>query len=119
MSQQTLQLIEIAVVALLFAVGIVRLARLQLISFRYTVGWLALAVVALLAGVLIPLVGPIARILQVDEFTLVAAAAVILLLLVCIQLSISISGLQRQVRKIAEELALSRTKEESSSSDNS
>jgi hypothetical protein len=108
MSQQTIQLLEIALVALVFAAAILRLSRRQLISFRYTIGWLALCGVALLAGLLIPVVGPVARWMQVDEFTLVAAVAVVLLIAVCIQLSISISGLQRQVQKLGEDIAILR-----------
>jgi len=108
MSQQTIQLLEIAAVALVFAVSILRLARRQLLSFRYAVGWLVLAAVALLAGLLIPIVGPVADRLRIEEFTLVAALAVIVLLVVCVQLSISISGLQRQVQRLAEEIAILR-----------
>jgi len=107
-SQQTLQLLEIAVVALVFAVSILRLARRQLLSFRYAVGWLVLAAVGLLAGLLIPIVGPAADWLRIEEFTLVAAVAVVLLLVVCVQLSISISGLQQQVQRLAEEIAILR-----------
>ena len=108
MSQQTVQLIEIAVVAVVFAATILRLSRRQLVSFRYTIGWLALCGVALLAGLLIPLVGPLAGWLRIDEFTLVAAVAVVLLIAVCIQLSISISGLQRQLQKLGEDIAILR-----------
>jgi len=108
MSQQTVQLIEIAVVAVVFAAAILRLSRRQLVSFRYTIGWLALCGVALLAGLLIPLVGPLAGWLRIDEFTLVAAVAVVLLIAVCIQLSISISGLQRQLQKLGEDIAILR-----------
>ena len=108
MSPQTIQLLEIALVALVFAGAILRLSRRQLVSFRYTIGWLALCCVALLAGFLIPVVGPIARWMRIDEFTFVAAVAVVLLIIVCIQLSISISGLQRQVQKLGEDIAILR-----------
>lgn len=117
MSQQTIQLVEIAVVALVFALAVIRLARRQLLSFRYAVGWLSLAAVALLAGLLIPIVGPIADRLRIEEFTLVAAVAVVLLLVVCVQLSISISGLQRNVQRLAEEIAMLRAKSASNVDD--
>jgi hypothetical protein len=44
--------------------------------------------------------------LQLDAFSFVGAIAVIVLLGLCIQLSISISGLQRQLRKLNEDVAL-------------
>ena len=110
MSQQTIQLVEIALIALICALAVLRLARRQQLSFRYAVGWLSLAAVALLAGLFIPIVGPIADWLRIEEFTLVAAVAVILLLVVCVQLSISISGLQRQVQRLAEEIAILRAR---------
>jgi hypothetical protein len=86
-SQQRVQAIEIAIVACLFAVAVISLSRRGRISFRYTIGWLA-------------------EKLQLDAFSLVGALAVIVLLSLCIQLSISISGLQRQLRRLNEDLAL-------------
>ena len=114
MSQQTVQLIEIALVASVFMVGVVTLARRQLISFRYTVGWLALCSLGLVAGLLIPVLKPIADALRISEVALVATSAVSVLLVVCIQLSISISGLQRQLQDVTEELALTRRQVEAS-----
>ena len=106
MSQQVAQAIEIAVAALIFAVVIIRLSRQQSISFRYTVGWLVLCGISMFAGLLIPIIKPLASRLQLDAFTLVGASAIIVLLALCIQLSISISGLQRQLHQVNEDLAL-------------
>lgn len=114
MSQQTVQLIEIAILAIGFMFGIVSLARRRLISFRYTVGWLALGSVALMAGLLIPLLGPIARVFRVGELTMIAVVAVVVLLVVCVQLSISISGLQSQVQRLSEVVAILQVREEES-----
>jgi hypothetical protein len=44
--------------------------------------------------------------LQLDAFALIGASAIIILLALCIQLSISISGLQKQVQQLNEDLAL-------------
>jgi hypothetical protein len=108
MSQQTVQLIEIGIVALGMSIVVLRLSRQKLISFRYTVGWLILCGLGLVAGLLIPVLQPIADVLRISEVALVATSAVMVLLLVCIQLSISISGLQRQLQDVTEELALTR-----------
>ena len=106
MSQERVQALEIAVVALGFAAVIVGLSRKERISFRYTVGWLILSILSATGGLLLPVIEPISKELQLDAFSLVGALAVIVLLSLCIQLSISISGLQRQLRKLNEDFAI-------------
>jgi hypothetical protein len=105
-SQQRVQAIEIAIVACLFAVAVVSLSRRGNISFRYTIGWLSLCALSAVGGLLLPVIEPLSEKLQLDAFSLVGALAVIVLLSLCIQLSISISGLQRQLRRLNEDLAL-------------
>jgi len=105
-SQQRVQAIEIAVVACAFAIAIIMLSRRNRISFRYTMGWLTLSVLSAVGGLLIPIIEPLSRKFQLDAFSLVGALAVIVLVGLCIQLSISISGLQQQLRKLNEDLAL-------------
>jgi len=114
MSQQVVQAIEIAVVALVFTISILYLARRQRISFRYTVGWLTLCVVGAFTGLLIPLIKPLATKLQLDAFALIGACAIIILLALCIQLSISISGMQKQLQQLNEDLALQKKAAEDS-----
>jgi len=105
-SQQRVQAIEIAIVASLFAVAVMILSRRGRISFRYTMGWLTLCLLSAVGGLLLPTIEPLSRKFQLDAFSLVGALAVIVLLSLCIQLSISISGLQRQLRRLNEDLAL-------------
>ena len=105
-SQQRVQAIEIAIVACCFAIAIVMLSRRNRISFRYTIGWLTLSVLSAVGGLLLPVIEPLSRKFQLGAFSLVGALAVIVLLSLCIQLSISISGLQRQLRRLNEDLAL-------------
>ena len=105
-SQQRVQAIEIAVVACAFAVAIIVLSRRNRISFRYTMGWFTLSVLSAVGGLLLPVIEPLSRKFQLGAFSLVGALAVIVLLSLCIQLSISISGLQRQLRKLNEDIAL-------------
>jgi len=114
MSQQTAQGLEIAVVALAFALLVIQLSRTQKISFRYTIGWLSLCAISLFAGLLIPVISPLAKFLQIDALTLIAAGSVAVLLAICIQLSISISGLQRQLQRMNEDLAITKLEIEKS-----
>ena len=104
--QQQIQAIEIAIIACLFAIGVISLSRRGRISFRYTVGWLTLCLLSAVGGLLLPVIEPLSRKFQLDAFSLVGALAVIVLLGLCIQLSISISGLQNQLRRLNEDLAL-------------
>ena len=104
--QQRVQAIEIAIVASLFAAAVISLSRRGRISFRYTMGWLTLCLLSAVGGLLLPTIEPLSRKFQLDAFSLVGALAVIVLLSLCIQLSISISGLQRKLRRLNEDLAL-------------
>ena len=104
--QQRIQAIEIAIIACLFAIGVISLSRRGRISFRYTVGWLTLCLLSAVGGLLLPVIEPLSRKFQLDAFSLVGALAVIVLLGLCIQLSISISGLQSQLSRLNEDLAL-------------
>ena len=105
MSSTTFQTIIGALFSLMFLTAVYRLGRSQRLSFRYTVGWMILGALGVLAGLLIPVAEPIAKQLQVAPSALLGVGAVILLVVLCVQLSISISGLQEQVRRIAEETA--------------
>jgi hypothetical protein len=105
-SNEVLQAVEIAIVATIMALVVIYLARKERISFRYTVGWLALCGVSIFGGLFIPVIRPVAERLRLDSFTLIAAVAVIVLLGLSVQLSISISGLQRQLRDVNEDVAI-------------
>ena len=105
-SPQRIQAIEIAIVACLFAVAVVVLSRKGRISFRYTIGWLALCALSAFGGLMLPVIEPLSRKFQLDAFSLIGALSIIILLSLCIQLSISISGLQSQLRKLNESFAI-------------
>ena len=112
MSRQAVQILEVATIAVLMGSFILAIARRQLISFRYTIGWLCLCGVTLLGALLVPVVEPIAKFLKVDPLTVVCGSAFLILLAICVQLSISISGLQRQLHDVNEVVALLRDKVE-------
>ena len=109
MSQSVIQTVAAAFSSFIFAGMVYRLARIGRLSFRYTVGWLSLSMLGLLSGLFIPIVQPIAGFLKLTPAALLALLAVVLLVSICIQLSISISGLQEQLRSMAEKVALLRT----------
>jgi len=105
MSTQTAQTLFAALISLVFVLTVYRLGRKQKLSFRYTVGWMVLGGLGVVAGLLVPVAEPIAQQLQVSPSALLGGGAVVLLVTLCVQLSISISGLQEQVRTLAEEVA--------------
>jgi hypothetical protein len=108
-SQSAIQIVAAAFLSFIFAGMVYRLARIGRLSFRYTVGWLTLSMLGLLAGFFVPIVQPIAEFLKLSPAALLALLAVVLLVSICIQLSISISGVQEQLRSMAEKVALLRT----------
>ena len=105
MSSSATQTLLAALVGLVVAAVVVRLSRRGLMSFRYTIGWVVVASLGILAGLFIPLAAPIASALGMSPAALLAIVALILFVAISIQLSISISGLQQQVRTLTEELA--------------
>lgn len=81
------------------------LSRRGLLSFRYTLGWYAIGGLGVISSFFIPLVEPFASFLYLSGAGLLAGLAIVLFLSISIQLTISISGLQKQVHILAEELA--------------
>jgi hypothetical protein len=108
MSKEIVQSIVIGVSSALLGLGVYLLARRQVLSFRYTVGWLSLLALGVLSSVLLPVASPLADLIGVTPGVVVSAVGVLTLLAICVQLSISISGLQEQVRTLSEEIALHR-----------
>lgn len=109
MSPKSTQTLYAALASLVFVVLIWRLGRSQKLSFRYAVGWLLLGALGVVAGLLAPLAEPVADYLSISPAALLAIGGMVLLLVLCVQLSISISGLQEQVRTLAEECAFLRS----------
>lgn len=108
MSSSLTQMLVTALTGLALLVTVVRLSRLRRISFRYAMGWIAIASVGILGSLLIPLTAPLAEELKLSPAALLALIVFIFFLIITLQLSISISGLQQQNRRLAEEVALLR-----------
>lgn len=105
MTHETIQFVVSALVSACFAGYIYRLSSRHLLSFRYTIGWLALCAVGIFAGLLLPILGPISQSIKVTPAAIIAVGALVVLLLICIQLSIAISNLQERMRTLAEQIA--------------
>ena len=103
MSPQTTQAVLATLISVVFVVSVYRLGRRQKLSFRYAVGWLVLGGLGIVAGIFSPLAEPLAEQLNLSPAALLGVGGLLLLLVLCVQLSISISGLQEQVRTLAEE----------------
>jgi hypothetical protein len=110
MSPEVSQAIAAACLAIAGGILVIILARRQKLSFRYAAGWLVLLTLTALSGILIPATRPLAESLSTTPGVLVSGMAILILVLICIQLSVSISGLQKQIQKLAEELALQEIK---------
>jgi hypothetical protein len=99
------QMLIAAATGIALLVAVVQLSRNGRLSFRYTMGWLGVAGIGVLSGLFVPVVEPVAEALGLSAAALLGLAALIFVTLIAIQLSISISGLQRQIRSMAEEVA--------------
>ena len=82
------------------------LARRRLLSLRYALGWVGVSAFIVGAAILTPLVTPLADQFSMTGTAVFLAAASAVLVLVCIQLSITVSGLHAQLRDVIEANAL-------------
>lgn len=111
MSRSSVQFIQIALVSSCFLIIVIRLTRKKALSIRYAIGWASICVIGILGAALSPFSLPISSFLQISEIAFVAGIAIVLLLSVCIQLSVSISGLQKQVMRLSEEIGLMKSQD--------
>jgi len=107
-SNQTVFALEVAVVAVAFAVHVARLSRKRLLSFKYTIGWISVCLVGIFASPLVFLVTPLAKALRLTPTALLVAISTISVVVILIQLSVSISGNQRKMETLVRENALLR-----------
>ena len=108
MSDQTVFAIEIAIVAIVFAIHVGRLSKKRMLSFKYTVGWMSVCLFGVFASPLVFLVTPIAEILRLTPTALLVAISTAAVAVILIQLSVSISGNQRKMETLVRENALLR-----------
>jgi Na+/melibiose symporter-like transporter len=97
-------LVEVGALALL--VSTFMLVRRRLLSIRYGLGWLTVAVAGVAAG---PLLGVFALQAKKIGFTPTGFSLgvfIVFLILLCLQLSVSLSGLHGAVQELSEHAAL-------------
>lgn len=108
MSDRAVFAIEVAIVAIGFAIHVGRLSKKRMLSFKYTVGWLSVCLFGVFASPLIFLVTPLAEILRLTPTALLVAISTAAVAVILIQLSVSISGNQRKMDTLVRENALLR-----------
>lgn len=105
MSPFLIQVGSVSIFSFVAVLGTYSFARRGLLSFRYTVGWLILFSMGLLSFFIFGVIGPLARSLSITPAALLALGGAACLGAICLQLSISISGLHQQIRILTEEIA--------------
>ena len=91
---------------LVLALMIVVLARLQLLTLRYALGWFFVAASIGASGALTGLAEPLADAVGLRPVEFLLGVSLFLLLLIAVQLSITASGLTEMLRTVSETLAL-------------
>jgi len=82
------------------------LARRELITLRYAAGWMFVGGLAVVGSIVTPLIEPLAELFGMSPTGVLLGVATVTLLAIAVQLSISVSGLQSQLREVAESAAL-------------
>jgi peptidoglycan/LPS O-acetylase OafA/YrhL len=82
------------------------LSRRRLLSLRYALGWMAVALLLVGAGILLVAIGGISESLPITPTGLLAGVGLAFVLLITLQLSISLSGHQEAIRELTEANAL-------------
>jgi hypothetical protein len=91
--------------ALLLILSTIRLVRLRLLSIRYGIGWLLVGTAGVLGAPLLTLLSDRLHVLGFTPTGFSLGVFIAFLGLVCLQLSISLSGLHHAVQDLAEHAA--------------
>ena len=105
MSPFAIQVGAVAAISSLSMLTTYLLARKGLLSFRYAIGWFVFFSLGLFAFLFFKLVVPISDFLSVTPAAILSLSGVSCIVVICIQLSISISGLHQHVRVLSEQIA--------------
>ena len=106
MSVVTRQAIFLASSGLVFSIIILAISRQRTLSFRFIVGWLFLGLSIMLSSVFVYGVIPLSEALGLTPATLGLAAGVLIPVGIAVELSVTASRQQNQIRHLVEELAL-------------
>src|SRR5258708_7674744 len=102
MSTSAKQALILAAGGVMLAGAIIWLVRHRLITTRYALGWLVIALFVVLSDVFSGVVSEVGDLAGMTPTGVLLGIATVVLLSIAIQLSISVSGLQSQVRDLAE-----------------
>jgi Na+/melibiose symporter-like transporter len=92
--------------ALMLLASTIILVRLRLLSIRYGLGWIAVSLCGLVGAPLLVLLSWQARSLGFTPTGFSLGIFIIFLGLLCLQLSVSLSGLHQAIQDLAEHCAL-------------
>jgi hypothetical protein len=92
--------------ALALLVSTIILVRLRLLSIRYGLGWLTVSIAGLAVGPVLTALRKPAEKLGFTPTGFSAGVFIVFLGLLCLQLSISLSGLHKAIQDLAEHAAL-------------
>lgn len=113
MNPFAIQVGSVSLIGFLAIIVTYTLAKRGLLSFRYTVGWLILFSMGLFSFLIFRLISPVASFLSITPAALLALGGVACIGAICLQLSISISGLHQRIRVLTEEIAHLKLKSDS------
>lgn len=102
MTLSVLHALLLAAIGLILVVGVFLLMRRGLLAVRYGIGWAVIGILAVVLSPTLVLLAPLASALGLTVAGLAIAVGVGFLVLVCLQLSITLSGMQEQMRTLAE-----------------
>ncbi len=85
---------------------VILVARRQLVTVRYALGWIFIGLLVIIGSLFAGLVPGLGEIAGMTPTAVLLVGAVVVLVGIAIQLSISVSGLQRQLRDVIEREAL-------------
>lgn len=100
------QSLVIAAGGIAVLVAAVSAARRQRMSLRYTILWVVIGIAGILSSLLTFVVAPISEALGMSPTGFLLSVASVLLLTITMMLSVSVSGLQDDLREVAESHAL-------------
>jgi hypothetical protein len=85
---------------------VILVARRGLITVRYALGWIFIGLLVIIGSLFAGLVPGLGEVAGMSPTAVLLVGAVVVLVGIAIQLSISVSGLQRQLRDVIEREAL-------------
>jgi hypothetical protein len=100
------QALILVLLSALFSASILVLGHRGKLSFRFILGWLSFGLIFFITGAFIFTVVPISDALGITPATLGLVVSIVVPVGIAVELSMTVSRQQEQIRKLAEEVAL-------------